>query len=95
MAQAGHWGSAMADPGDMVLLRVEAPNFVAGAVWIFSSYQTWACIAAAPILNWMVGENPEIVKRRLQERHYQWEFIPFRNPNEQGIPSTHCGADQG
>ncbi len=57
----------------MRILRVEAPTFVAGAVWV-QRPDGWACVDAAPILRWMIGTKPERVKSWLDRRgfHYEW-----------------------
>ena len=41
--------------GQERLLRVEAPHFVAGAVWRRGA-EGWSCVAAAPIIAWMRGK---------------------------------------
>lgn len=52
-----------------MLLRVVAPHFVAGAIW-----ENNQCIAAAPILKWMIGKSPGYVRDYLKRKKwtYQW-----------------------
>jgi hypothetical protein len=54
----------------MRLLRVTADHFVAGAEW-----QGKRCVRAAPILQWMVGKDPQRVRAWLISRGYTWEWL--------------------
>lgn len=56
------------------LLRVEAPHFVAGAVWVPVG-GVWSCTEAAPILKWMVGKPPAEVKAYLTRKGWSWEWL--------------------
>ncbi len=54
------------------LLRVEAPHFVAGAVWEFN--HGWQCVEDAPIIHWMVGKEPRQVKRYLERKGWKYTW---------------------
>ena len=56
------------------LLRVEAPHFVAGAIWL---RDPWRCIDAAPILKWMVGKPAPDVARYLQKKRWPYNWTPL------------------
>ncbi len=56
------------------LLRIEAPHFVAGAVWEKKG-DHWNCIHAAPILSWMIGKSPESVVSYLKRKRYKYEWV--------------------
>lgn len=54
------------------LLRIEAPHFVAGAIWRKVDGE-WRCIDAAPIIRWMVGKDKSIAAYlRKKGWMYQW-----------------------
>lgn len=57
------------------VLRVEAPHFVAGAVWVLEG-ERWRCVTAAPILRWMINKPPDEVKKYLSRRGWGWAFLP-------------------
>ena len=52
------------------LLRVEAPYFIAGAIWDGRN-----CIKAAPIIGWMVGKEPEYVRNYLIRKNWKYEWL--------------------
>lgn len=52
------------------LLQVTAPHFCAAAIW-----RGGRCVAAAPILAWMVGADNGRIKRWLYHKGYQWHWI--------------------
>jgi hypothetical protein len=54
------------------LLRITAPHFVAGAIWVNKE-----CTEAAPIIKWMVGKPPLEVKAYLDKRKWKYEWIPY------------------
>lgn len=56
------------------LLRVEAPHFVAGAIWE-KSPAGWRCIEAAPILRWMVGKDRTQIATFLKNKGYSWSWL--------------------
>lgn len=56
----------------MKLLRVEAPHFVAGAIW---KGPPWRCTEAAPILRWMVGKNADEVRDYLTRKGWRWQWL--------------------
>lgn len=55
------------------LLRVEAPHFVAGAIWVRDG--AWKCIEAAPILKWMVNESAETVREYLERKGWKHQWL--------------------
>lgn len=56
------------------LLRVEAPHYVAGAIWRRTE-NAWECVRAAPIIKWMVGKTPQQVASYLRTKGYKWEWL--------------------
>lgn len=59
------------------ILRVTAPNFVAGAVFQENVCGKLVCFTSAPIVHWMVGLPYESVRERI-DRNPQWktEWLP-------------------
>lgn len=58
----------------MALLRVVAPHYVAGAE--FEKINgVWCCTNAAPIIRWMIGKPPAEIKRYLDKKKYDYEWI--------------------
>ena len=55
-----------------MLLRVTAPHFVAGAIWVNKE-----CVHAAPIIKWMIGKPAIEVKAYLDKRKWKYEWIPY------------------
>jgi len=56
------------------LLRVEAPHFVAGAVWAKDDKGNWYCTKeTAPILKWMINKSAGEIKNYLVKKG--WDFI--------------------
>jgi hypothetical protein len=60
----------------VMLLRVEAPHFVAGAVWVKIPGQSWRCTEAAPIIKWMVGKSPASCRTYLEKKRWSWKWMP-------------------
>lgn len=60
--------------GDERLLRVEAPHFVAGAVWVREG-AGWRCVEVAPILRWMVGKPAPEVGAYLKRKGWAYEWV--------------------
>jgi hypothetical protein len=56
------------------LLRVEAPHFVAGALFARSGIG-WECTDAAPILCWMVGKSPTAIGHYLKRKGWRHEWL--------------------
>lgn len=56
------------------LLRVEAPHFVAGAVWEKKG-SLWACVQAAPIISWMKGKSSEYVQSYLKRKNWRYQWL--------------------
>jgi hypothetical protein len=56
------------------LLRIEAPHFVAGALWKKHN-EEWQCFKAAPILQWMVGKPVDEVKRYIDRKAWEYEWL--------------------
>lgn len=56
------------------LLRVEAPHFVAGAVWV-RHRDSWVCIEAAPILRWMEVQTPAQTKAYLERKGWSYSWV--------------------
>ena len=57
------------------ILRVEAPHFVAGAVWLDGDVG-WACVEAAPIISWMWGKPSAEVQRYLNRKGWTYSWLP-------------------
>lgn len=59
-----------------MLLRVEAPHFVAGATYV-KGERGWYCDPnrTAPILRWMAGKVPEEVAVWLKKKRYEYQWI--------------------
>lgn len=59
------------------LLRVEAPHFVAGCVWVEGPdgwhVDTKQC---APILMWVSGKNPNFIKTYIRSRGWRYQAMP-------------------
>ena len=53
------------------MLRIEAPHFVAGAIWELAP-GGWRCVPeeTAPILRWMAGKDGRIVAQWLKRKAY-------------------------
>ena len=56
------------------LLRVEAPHFVAGAVWLREG-EVWRCVDAAPILRWMLGASAAYAREYIQLKGWSWIWL--------------------
>ena len=56
-----------------MLLRVTAPHFVAGAIWVKDN--RWKCVEAAPIIKWMIGKSPVEVQYYLNQRQWQYQWL--------------------
>lgn len=56
------------------LLRVSAPHFVAGAIFVKGEVG-WKCVNAAPIIHWMVGKSPEYLHRYIKRKGWKWEWL--------------------
>jgi hypothetical protein len=56
------------------LLRVEAPHFVAGAIWQRSA-GPWVCTEAAPILKWMINKSAESVRSYLERKGWKHQWL--------------------
>lgn len=54
------------------LLRVEAPHFVAGAIY---AGDPWQCVRAAPIIRWMVGKPPRETRAYLDRKGWKFQWI--------------------
>jgi hypothetical protein len=61
-------------PKNVRQLRIEAPHFVAGAVFVKHGSE-WRCEYAAPILKWMVGKEPAWIKSRLESLKYRYMWL--------------------
>ena len=57
-----------------VTLRVEAPHFVAGAIFERAP-DGWRCVEAAPILRWMLGKDGPAIGHYLQRRGWPYEWL--------------------
>lgn len=65
------------------ILRVMAPHFDAGAVYVREGPgQPWRCVRAAPIIRWLVGMDPADARERLDRVRYRWEWIEQAGPPE-------------
>jgi hypothetical protein len=62
-------------PGEW-LLRVEAPHFVAGAIFRRTPARGWTCVRAAPILDWMTGKALISVKPYLDRKGWGQTWSP-------------------
>jgi hypothetical protein len=63
-------------PPKQRLLRVEAPHFVAAAVWEQRA-GGWACVQAAPILAWMRAMTPAQAKDYLTRKRWPWQWLDW------------------
>lgn len=54
------------------LLRIEAPHFVAGAVF---NMDKRICIKAAPIVRWMLGHSPASAMAYLERKKWPFSWI--------------------
>ena len=63
-------GSGLASIMTEYILRVVAPHYCAGAIFIDGK-----CVKAAPIIKWMVGKPPQETKRYLLKKGYKYEWI--------------------
>jgi len=60
-----------------MLLRIEAPHYVAGAVWNKRN-DGWCCVEAAPIIRWMVGKEASTVGDYLKRKNYHYQWLKER-----------------
>lgn len=60
------------------LLRIEAPHFVAGCVWVKQQDGTWkvARNRCAPIIKWMTQRAPEYVSGIINAKGWRHEWFP-------------------
>lgn len=58
-----------------MILRVVAPHFVAGAVWEINSKGIWECVAAAPVISWMIGKPGQDTKRYIAKKKWDCQWI--------------------
>lgn len=59
------------------LLRIEAPHFVAAAIWHKPDGGDWRVLRCAPILDWMRGKSACYVGEYLNrkaERGWTWQW---------------------
>lgn len=60
------------------ILRVMADGnkpFTAGAVWLKGD-GGWRCVAAAPIIRWMVGLAPHRAVLMLKAKRLRYDWVP-------------------
>lgn len=57
------------------LLRVEAPHFVAGAIWRRGPSGRWVCVHAAPIIGWMLLKDASQTGRYLNRKRWKYEWL--------------------
>jgi len=55
------------------LLKVNAPDFDADAVWRYEN--GWCCVEAAPVIKWMIGKRPAYVKMFLDKKQWSYEWV--------------------
>ena len=63
-------------PDEVMLLRITAPHFCAGAVFQrapASAY--WVCVRAAPIIPWLQRTPIKCITKILIHRGYRWEWV--------------------
>ena len=51
------------------VMTITAPTFIGEAVWRKRGSK-WTCIAAGPVLKWMIGKPYPEVWRYLQRKHW-------------------------
>lgn len=51
------------------LVRVVAPHFVAGAIFLPQNGQ-WTCTEAAPIIKWMIGKTDKEIKTYCTKKNW-------------------------
>lgn len=56
------------------LLRVEAPNLVAAAIFA-KGPSGWACIQAAPIIRWMERAGMARIREKLDSKGWPYRWI--------------------
>lgn len=56
-------------------LRIEAPHFVAAALWRREESGRWRCVDAAPILRYMVGWDAGRARAYLDRRGWTWGWV--------------------
>jgi len=57
------------------ILRVVAPHFVAGAVWV-KEYGQWKCSdRVAPIIKWMRLKTPDQIVRYLKKKGWEYQWL--------------------
>lgn len=61
------------------LLRVTAPHFCAGALWLKIDGK-WQCIEAAPILAWLRGRDAASVRDYFKAKGWHYEWIEPSRP---------------
>jgi hypothetical protein len=59
------------------ILRVTAPHFCAGAVFVGPP---WRCVEAAPILKWMVRKPPAETRAYLDRKGWAYEWLAATSP---------------
>ena len=54
------------------LLRIEAPHYVAGAIFKKVN-DDWRCVKAAPIIKWMIGKSIKDISDYLSKKKFGWK----------------------
>lgn len=65
------------------LLRVEAPHFVAAAMWVKTG-EGWRCDPkqTAPIIRWMIGKTASYVGDYLRRKGWKYEWLVYEEDDE-------------
>lgn len=57
------------------LLRIEAPHFVAGAIYAQDDAGRWRCVLAAPIVAYLMRLSPFEARTYLERKGWKYEWI--------------------
>jgi hypothetical protein len=57
------------------LLRIEAPHFVAGALYAKDDSGRWRCTLAAPIVAYLWRLSPAEAKAYLDRKRWRYEWL--------------------
>ncbi len=57
-------------------------EFAAAAVWVRGDDGAWRCVEAAPIIAWMVGRDPEAIRRYMIGMGWTWRWADPMTPEQ-------------
>jgi hypothetical protein len=70
----------------MILVRFEAPHFVAGALFDAKG----VCVRAAPIIAWMVGRNADDVRDYCADKGWRASILRLKQRQTKGQTNERC-----